>query len=125
MLKAKTTPLAARDTVALLRPTPAAQMRQGAGRARALPDGFEDAFRRFDDASMLITGGTGSFGRRFIDTLLQRSRARRLIVFSRDEYKQYEMQHADRPRRRRSACASSSATCATPSGSNSRPARST
>jgi len=46
----------------------------------------------FDDASILITGGTGSFGRRFIATLLERYRPRRLIVFSRDELKQYQMQ---------------------------------
>ncbi|HVA12267.1 MAG TPA: UDP-N-acetylglucosamine 4,6-dehydratase (inverting) [Stellaceae bacterium] len=48
--------------------------------------------RQFDDKSVLITGGTGSFGRRLVDTLLRHSRARRVIVFSRDEYKQYEMQ---------------------------------
>ncbi len=93
MLKTKTTTAAARDNVSLLRPAPAGPaMRPGAGRVRTLPDGLEDAYKRFDDASILITGGTGSFGRRFIDTLLKRSKARRLIVFSRDEYKQYEMQ---------------------------------
>ena len=93
MLKTKTRTAAARDNVSLLRPVPAGPaMRPGAGRVRTLPDGLEDAYKRFDDASILITGGTGSFGRRFIDTLLKRSRARRLIVFSRDEYKQYEMQ---------------------------------
>ncbi|HYM04086.1 MAG TPA: UDP-N-acetylglucosamine 4,6-dehydratase (inverting) [Stellaceae bacterium] len=48
--------------------------------------------RQFDGCTVLVTGGTGSFGRRFIETLLRHSRARRLIVFSRDEYKQYEMQ---------------------------------
>lgn len=46
----------------------------------------------FNDASILITGGTGSFGKHFIRTLLQRYRPRRLIVFSRDELKQFEMQ---------------------------------
>jgi UDP-N-acetylglucosamine 4,6-dehydratase len=48
--------------------------------------------RQFDGCTVLVTGGTGSFGRRFIATLLRHSRARRLIVFSRDEYKQFEMQ---------------------------------
>jgi UDP-N-acetylglucosamine 4,6-dehydratase len=45
-----------------------------------------------DDLSILITGGTGSFGRQFIKTVLRRHRPRRLIVFSRDELKQFEMQ---------------------------------
>src|SRR6185312_7360896 len=48
--------------------------------------------RQFDDRSVLVTGGSGSFGRRFVDTLLRHSRARRIVVFSRDEYKHYEMQ---------------------------------
>ncbi len=42
-------------------------------------------------AAVLVTGGTGSFGRRFVKTVLQRFAPRRLIVFSRDEMKQYEM----------------------------------
>ena len=45
----------------------------------------------FDDKSILITGGTGSFGRQYVRTLLQRYRPRRLVVYSRDELKQYEM----------------------------------
>ena len=45
-----------------------------------------------DGKSILITGGTGSFGHRFVQTVLQKSTPRRLIVFSRDEMKQYEMQ---------------------------------
>jgi len=45
----------------------------------------------FDNKSILITGGTGSFGRHFAKTLLERYRPKRLIVFSRDELKQYEM----------------------------------
>ncbi len=43
------------------------------------------------ESSVLITGGTGSFGRKFIETLLREHRPRRLIVFSRDELKQHEM----------------------------------
>lgn len=42
--------------------------------------------------SILVTGGTGSFGRRFIRTILKTTNARRVIVFSRDELKQFEMQ---------------------------------
>ncbi len=45
----------------------------------------------FDDASILITGGTGSFGRRCVKTLLERYRPRKIIVYSRDELKQFEM----------------------------------
>jgi UDP-N-acetylglucosamine 4,6-dehydratase/5-epimerase len=46
----------------------------------------------FDDKSILITGGTGSFGRRYVKTLLERFSPRKIIIFSRDELKQYEMQ---------------------------------
>jgi len=46
-----------------------------------------------DGKSLLVTGGTGSFGRYFIRTVLSRYKLERLIVFSRDELKQYEMQH--------------------------------
>lgn len=53
---------------------------------------LNQAFAGFTDASILVTGGTGSFGRRFIDTVLRRSKPRRVIVFSRDEFKQFEMQ---------------------------------
>jgi UDP-N-acetylglucosamine 4,6-dehydratase len=60
--------------------------------SRAFDDGFKEAIRIFDNASVLITGGTGSFGRRFVETLLRHGKARRVIVFSRDEFKQYEMQ---------------------------------
>jgi len=44
-----------------------------------------------DDKSILITGGTGSFGRQYVRTLLARFRPRRLVIYSRDELKQYEM----------------------------------
>ena len=43
-------------------------------------------------ASILVTGGTGSFGTRFVETVLARHAPRRLAVFSRDELKQSEMQ---------------------------------
>ena len=44
-----------------------------------------------DNASILITGGTGSFGKAFLDTVLTRHNPRRVVIFSRDELKQYEM----------------------------------
>jgi UDP-N-acetylglucosamine 4,6-dehydratase len=46
----------------------------------------------FNDKSILITGGTGSFGKKYVQTILSRYQPRRIIVFSRDELKQYEMQ---------------------------------
>ena len=46
-----------------------------------------------NDQSVLITGGTGSFGQAFVEAVLSRyPGVRRLVVFSRDELKQYEMQ---------------------------------
>lgn len=39
----------------------------------------------------LITGGTGSFGKKFIQTILERGKPSRVVVFSRDELKQFEM----------------------------------
>lgn len=41
--------------------------------------------------SILVTGGTGSFGRKFVRTLLDGHAPRRIIIFSRDELKQFEM----------------------------------
>jgi UDP-N-acetylglucosamine 4,6-dehydratase/5-epimerase len=42
--------------------------------------------------SILITGGTGSFGNQYIKTILERFEPRRIVVYSRDELKQFEMQ---------------------------------
>lgn len=44
------------------------------------------------DKSILVTGGTGSFGRNFIKYLLDNSEAKRIIIFSRDELKQSQME---------------------------------
>lgn len=55
-----------------------------------------------DNASILVTGGTGSFGKAFVKAVLERyPRLRRLVVFSRDELKQFEMaqQFSDREHR--------------------------
>jgi len=45
----------------------------------------------FNNKTVLITGGTGSFGKKFIKTLFERYTPKRVIVYSRDELKQYEM----------------------------------
>ena len=45
----------------------------------------------WSSASVLVTGGTGSFGRQFTDVMLRKYHPRKLIVFSRDELKQHEM----------------------------------
>jgi UDP-N-acetylglucosamine 4,6-dehydratase len=42
--------------------------------------------------SVLITGGTGSFGHRFVSTLLEKYNLKRLVIYSRDELKQYNME---------------------------------
>ena len=46
----------------------------------------------FNNASVMITGGTGSFGKEYVKTLLSRYKPRKIIIFSRDELKQYEME---------------------------------
>ncbi|HSY08585.1 MAG TPA: UDP-N-acetylglucosamine 4,6-dehydratase (inverting) [Steroidobacteraceae bacterium] len=46
----------------------------------------------FNQKSILITGGTGSFGKRYVRTILERFQPRKLIIYSRDELKQFEMQ---------------------------------
>ena len=48
-----------------------------------------------DGKSILVTGGSGSFGKRFISTVLERFSPARVIVFSRDELKQFEMQNSE------------------------------
>ncbi|MBF0485509.1 MAG: UDP-N-acetylglucosamine 4,6-dehydratase (inverting) [Candidatus Omnitrophica bacterium] len=44
-----------------------------------------------DGKTILVTGGTGSFGRKFTETVLKNYKPKKLIIFSRDEFKQYEM----------------------------------
>jgi UDP-N-acetylglucosamine 4,6-dehydratase/5-epimerase len=55
-----------------------------------------------DGRSILITGGTGSFGKRFVQTILDETGVRRIAILSRDELKQFEMQqrYPDEPRLR-------------------------
>ena len=48
-----------------------------------------------NDKIILVTGGTGSFGKKFIKTVFKLYRPRKLIVFSRDELKQFEMKSGE------------------------------
>ena len=48
----------------------------------------------FDNKNILVTGGTGSFGKRFIATLIERYKPNRIVIYSRDELKQYEMSNS-------------------------------
>ena len=45
----------------------------------------------WNNANILITGGTGSFGKKFVEIMLRAFRPKRLVIFSRDELKQHEM----------------------------------
>lgn len=49
-----------------------------------------------DGKTILITGGTGSFGKKFVETVLNRYTPKKIIVYSRDELKQFEMQQDSR-----------------------------
>lgn len=46
----------------------------------------------FENKTLLITGGTGSFGKKLTKTLLEKHNPKKIIIFSRDELKQFEMQ---------------------------------
>ena len=46
----------------------------------------------FNKSTILITGGTGSFGKKYTQILLERYKPKKIIIFSRDELKQFEMQ---------------------------------
>jgi UDP-N-acetylglucosamine 4,6-dehydratase len=46
----------------------------------------------FNGKDILITGGTGSFGKKYTSLILERYKPNRVIIFSRDELKQFEMQ---------------------------------
>jgi len=45
-----------------------------------------------DDKTILITGGTGSFGQKFVELLLKTQRPQAIRIYSRDEWKQVQMQ---------------------------------
>jgi UDP-N-acetylglucosamine 4,6-dehydratase len=50
-----------------------------------------ESLRVFNNRTILVTGGTGSFGKQCVRTILKRYEPKRLIVYSRDELKQFEM----------------------------------
>ena len=52
-----------------------------------------------DNKVILVTGGTGSFGKKFVEIVLKRYKPKKLIIFSRDEMKQYEMKKIFSPER--------------------------
>lgn len=62
-------------------------LRDGRGRPRCAR---EVLISTLDGSSILVTGGTGSFGKAFIRHVLDHGNARRIAIFSRDELKQYE-----------------------------------
>ncbi len=45
----------------------------------------------FNGKNILITGGTGSFGQQLVQTIIKRYKANKIIIYSRDELKQFEM----------------------------------
>lgn len=53
---------------------------------------FDSPAPHLDGAAVLVTGGTGSFGSAFAKSVLERYSPARLVIFSRDELKQHEMQ---------------------------------
>src|ERR1700745_684160 len=58
--------------------------------APALRD-FAQPWLDLNDKSVLVTGGTGSFGKHFLKSVTERYKPRRVIIFSHDELKQSEM----------------------------------
>ncbi len=46
----------------------------------------------FNNSTILITGGTGSFGKKYVQIILEKYNPKKIIIFSRDELKQFEMQ---------------------------------
>jgi UDP-N-acetylglucosamine 4,6-dehydratase/5-epimerase len=62
-----------------------------AGPSESAKHGARQSGLMFNNKVILVTGGTGSFGRVFIRDILQRYKPRKVIVLSRDELKQYEM----------------------------------
>jgi UDP-N-acetylglucosamine 4,6-dehydratase len=61
--------------------TPAPQLRE-----------FTQPWLDLNDKAVLVTGGTGSFGKHFVKTVIERYKPRRLVIYSRDEMKQFDMQ---------------------------------
>src|SRR3569623_1401950 len=79
--------------------SPSAALALATPQSSAVPSSSFNVLREFsqpwmdlNDKTVLVTGGTGSFGKHFIKTVIANYKPKRLIVFSRDELKQFEMQ---------------------------------
>ena len=53
-----------------------------------------NVFGKIKNKNILVTGGTGTFGKKFIETIIYEYNPNKIIVFSRDEMKQYKMQQS-------------------------------
>src|ERR1700685_361594 len=53
---------------------------------------FTQPWLDLNDKAVLVTGGTGSFGKHFVKTVIENYKPRRLVIYSRDEMKQFDMQ---------------------------------
>ena len=60
---------------------------------------FSQPWLDLNDKTVMVTGGTGSFGKHFLKTVIERYKPKRLIIFSRDELKQFEMAQDYSPER--------------------------
>jgi len=60
---------------------------------------FSQPWLDLNDKTVLVTGGTGSFGKHFLKSVIERYKPKRLIIFSRDELKQFEMAQDYSPER--------------------------
>ena len=56
--------------------------------------------KNLDNKSVLITGGTGSFGKKFVEIVLKKFKPKKIIIYSRDELKQFEMSNNIPPRKK-------------------------
>ena len=79
------------SALAIAETLPLENPRMGASAMPVMRD-FSQPWLDLNDKSVLITGGTGSFGKHFLKTVIAQYKPRRLIIFSRDELKQFEMQ---------------------------------
>ena len=50
--------------------------------------------KEINNKTILVTGGTGSFGQRFVNTILKDFKPKKIIIYSRDEYKQWAMKNS-------------------------------
>jgi UDP-N-acetylglucosamine 4,6-dehydratase len=79
-------------TAAVRRSAESAPVVTGMAAASAPLRDFSQPWMDLNDKTVLVTGGTGSFGKHFLKTVIANYKPRKLIVFSRDELKQFEMQ---------------------------------